>query len=529
MWALLATIAVIVIAVVTQQGAHRQPGSGSSGDSPTRKRNLIFMVSDGMGPTSLTLTRSFKQFRDGTGPGDTLVMDRHLIGSSRTRSTSSLITDSAAGATAFSCGLKSYNGAIAVLPDHSPCGTVLEAAKMAGYTTGLVVTTRITDATPACFAAHANSRHLEDAIAEQEVGSHPLGRVVDLILGGGRCHFLPNTTDGSCRGDDTDVVALAKANGFGYVDDRDGFDRLRLGAAVDLPLLGLFAGGDIPYEIDRTSENRTYPSLDEMARTALAALGRATEKTEKGFFLMIEGSRIDHAGHANDPVAQVHEVLAYDRAVASVLDFLDDDDVDGVFVSTSDHETGGLAAARQLHEAYPEYAWYPSVLVNASHSAEHLAGRLADHVAEVGGANDSALKHFIVDSLLRDGLGVEDASAEEVQRLVDRHDDGAYTLADIVSRRAELGWTTHGHSAVDVNIYGSEAAAPLAGNHENTDIGDFMARYLDLDLNAVTRELHDKGASFDGLAADGPRQSWLGPLPNSTGPLDSFDRYHGDF
>ena len=351
MWALLATIAVIVIAVVTQQGAPRQPGSGggggNSGDMPTSKRNLIFMVSDGMGPTSPSLTRSFKQFRDGTGPGDTLVLDRQLIGSSRTRSTSSLITDSAAGATAFSCGLKSYNGAIAVLPDHSPCGTILEAAKMAGYTTGLVVTTRITDATPACFAAHANSRHLEDAIAEQEVGSHPLGRVVDLILGGGRCHFLPNTTDGSCRGDDTDVVALARANGFGYVDDRDGFDGLRLGAAVDLPLLGLFAETDIPYEVDRRFENGTYPSLDEMARTALGALSRATEKSEKGFFLMIEGSRIDHAGHGNDPVAQVHEVLAYDRAVASVLDFLDDADVDGVFVSTSDHETGGLATARR--------------------------------------------------------------------------------------------------------------------------------------------------------------------------------------
>ena len=100
----------------------------------------------------------------------------------------------------------------------------------------------------------------------------------------------------------------------------------------------------------------------------------------------------------------------------------------------------------ELHKDYPEYVWYPSVLANASHSAEHLAGRLADHVAEAGGADDSALKHFIVDSLLRDGLGVEDASAEEVQRLVDRPDDSAYIFADIVSRRAEVGWTTHGHS-----------------------------------------------------------------------------------
>jgi alkaline phosphatase len=258
-----------------------------------------------------------------------------------------LITDSAAGATAFSCGFKTYNGAISILPDHSPCGTVLEAAKKAGYMTGLVVTTRITDATPACFAAHVNTRQEEDRIAEQEVGDHPLGRVVDLILGGGRCHFLPNSTDGSCRGDDKDVVDLAKKNGFNYIDSRKGFDGLNLGSSVKLPLLGLVANRDIPYEVDRSKMNDVYPSLDEMARTALRALSDATKDSEQGFFLMIEGSRIDHAGHANDPVAQVHEVLAYDKAFASVVDFLDKDDVEGVLVGTSDHETGGLATARR--------------------------------------------------------------------------------------------------------------------------------------------------------------------------------------
>src|SRR6201999_2727500 len=140
-------------------------------------------------------------------------LDKHHIGNSRTRSSSSLVTDSAAGATAFSCGFKSYNGAISVLPDHTPCGTVLEAAKKAGYMTGLVVTTRITDATPACFAAHVNMRSEEDLIARQLIGEYPLGRVVDLIIGGGRCHFLPNTTDGSCRADDLDIVAKAKDAG----------------------------------------------------------------------------------------------------------------------------------------------------------------------------------------------------------------------------------------------------------------------------------------------------------------------------
>jgi alkaline phosphatase len=116
---------------------------------------------------------------------------------------------------------------------------------------------------------------------------------------------------------------------------------------VDLPLLGLFADTDIPYEIDRRFDNHIYPSLDEMAQAALKALSDATKTSDQGFFLMIEGSRIDHAGHANDAAAQVYEVLAYDAAFGSVLEFLEKDATPGVMVSTSDHETGGLATARR--------------------------------------------------------------------------------------------------------------------------------------------------------------------------------------
>jgi alkaline phosphatase len=168
------------------------------------------------------------------------------------------------------------------------------------------------------------------------------------MLGGGRCHFLPNTTRGSCRGDDRDITVLAQETyGWNYVNNRKDFDGLQLGNSVKLPLLGLFADTDFPFEIDRRNMSHIYPSLDEMARTAIRALSAATEGNEKGFFLLIEGSRIDHAGHANDPAAQVHEVLAYDRTVGSVLEFLDGSSVEGVFVATSDHETGGLSVARR--------------------------------------------------------------------------------------------------------------------------------------------------------------------------------------
>ncbi|KAF2848542.1 alkaline phosphatase-like protein [Plenodomus tracheiphilus IPT5] len=525
-WAVIATAAVIILAVVFQKSADTKSPHASG------KRNLIFMVSDGMGPTSLSLTRSFMQLQNGAPFSEQLVIDQHLIGQSRTRSSSSLITDSAAGATAFSCAQKSYNGAISVTPDHEPCGTVLEAAKKAGYMTGLVVTTRITDATPACFAAHVNMRQEEDRIAEQMVGDYPLGRVVDLMFGGGRCHFLPNSSvDLSCRTDDKDVVGLAKDNGFNYISDRAGFDNLKGGDGLSFPMLGLFADTDIPYEIDRRNENDVYPSLQEMAETAMKALSQATRDSDKGFFLMIEGSRIDHAGHHNDPAAQVHEVLAYDRAFTSVLDFIKNEKTQTVMVSTSDHETGGLATARQLHTSYPEYVWYPSPLANASHSAEHLAFEYAKYLHS--SPSDTQQRDFVRESIAN-GLGIRDYTDDEVKALLADPPTALYQYADMMSRRSQTGWGTHGHSAADVNIYSSdpEAAKALAGNHENTEVGKFLREYLDVDVEGVTKELREKGVGLTITSSAGEEVSWMGKIPEEGQRLDGqthMASYSGDF
>jgi alkaline phosphatase len=176
--------------------------------------------------------------------------------------------------------------------------------------------------------------------------------MVDLMLGGGRCHFLPNTTDGSCRADSRNLVAEAQSKfGFSYIDDRKSFDALQKGVNVKLPLLGLLASTDIPFDIDRKGED--YPSLEEMAEVALTALEHATKGSDKGFFLMVEGSRIDHAGHGNDPAAQVLEVLAYDRTFKRVAEWIEKSNDHGVLVSTSDHETGGLAVARRESSPSP--------------------------------------------------------------------------------------------------------------------------------------------------------------------------------
>ena len=389
--------------------------------------------------------------------------------------------------------------------------------------TGLVVTTSITDATPACFASHVNLREEEDRIAQQEVGySNPLGRTLDLMLGGGRCHFLPNTTEGSCRGDDFDVTKIAQEDfGWTYIDNREDLKNLVPGPR--LPLMGLFAGYNIPYEIDRRNMDDEYPSLEEMARVAIDALEAATKESEKGFFLMIEGSRIDHAGHGNDPAAQVHEVLAYDRTVATVLEFLDRSENEGAFVATSDHETGGLAVARQLKPppSYPHYGWYPAVLANASNSAEFLARKLNADWFEA-----DKRRSYINKKYVQNGLGIWDATDEELDLLIDNPTFAVYYFADMISRRAEIGWSTHGHSAVDVNVYGYGDVDELQGNHENTEIGDFLRKYLDVDVDSITKELNKK-SKYVSSASD-KQLSWTGKIPSAT-DLQESSRLHEEF
>ena len=367
----------------------------------------------------------------------------------------------------------------------------MEAAKLAGYTTGMVVTTEITDATPAAFSSHVEKRFDKDIIAQQQLGENPLGRVVDLMIGGGRCNFLPKGK-GGCRKDDLDLVEKAKTDGWTYFDDLTGFKSLQSGQNVTLPLLGLLAPTDIPYEIDRNSS--VYPSLEDTTKTALRALALASEDNDQGFFVLIEGSRIDHAGHSNDPAAQVREVLAYDRAFQAAIEFANESDTETIIISTSDHETGGLTVGKQLDpDTYPEYIWLPEVLANTTHSGEYLAEALKSF-----NGTAEALNTFVTKNVLLEGLGIKNITQTQVDSITKNKEDAIEAIVQIVGTNAQIGWTTHGHTAVDVNVYAyaknryvmdNIIKSRLVGNHENTDIGLFMADYLDVDLKEVSKEL----------------------------------------
>ncbi|GME78463.1 unnamed protein product [[Candida] boidinii] len=353
------------------------------------------------------------------------------------------------------------------------------------------------------MCSHVDWRYQQDLIAQQQLGYNTsLGRTVDLMIGGGRCHYLPGSNVEGCRNDDIDLIEIAKNDGWNYIGDKKSFDKLDLGLNKDikLPLLSLLTYYNIPFDLDRNPKE--FPSLEEEAITALNILSENTKDSDKGFFLLIEGSRIDHAGHLNDPSAQVREVLAYDKTFKAVKNFADNSDVETIIISTSDHETGGLSVSRQVSESYPDYLWKPEVLNNCIKSGEYVANLLNNFTPnenEKTDKNNFELKKFIKNEILENILKIYDYTEEDINNLIKFKSNSLYYINNMVSTRAQIGWSTHGHSAVDVNIYGYSNTNNgkyllnkyLSGNHENIEIGKFMEFITNSDLNKITELIKD--------------------------------------
>jgi alkaline phosphatase len=279
----------------------------------TKKRppNLILLIGDGMGLSQMSSALYY-------GNQNPNYQRCTTVGLSKTSSSSHKITDSAAGATAFSTGKKTYNGAIGVGPDSLPLPTLLEDLAAKGWRTGLVATSSITHATPASFYAHVPSRRQEFTIAEQM-----LQAPVHFFAGGGKRFFTE-------RLDAKNLLTSAKKERW------------------HLDTIGL--------EPKEWQPNKRYGFLlaqDAMPRALDGRGNYLTEATKLGFnyfdtfseepfFLMVEGSQIDWGGHANDGEYLTTEMLDFDKAIGVALDYAQQDGNTLVIV-TADHECGGFA------------------------------------------------------------------------------------------------------------------------------------------------------------------------------------------
>ncbi|MFM5438082.1 alkaline phosphatase [Aeromonas enteropelogenes] len=319
-------------------------------------KNVILFIGDGMGPTVLTATRLYK-----VGEEDNLeIMKLARSARIKTFSNDAQTTDSAPSMAAYTTGVKMNNEVIAMSSDTKavapgkdvngnkginnctsdngkPVPTILELAKAAGKSVGAVTTTELTHATPAATYSHICHRDAAYAIAAQAVpgGSGfntALKDGVDVLMGGGANHWTPynSTSNKGGRADGRDLTAELTAQGYRYVTTKDELSGVNSGK-----VLGLFsAKSHLDYELDRVAKGaaNTQPSLSEMTAKAIDLLSQNSQ----GYFLMVEGGRIDHALHGTNAKRALTDAVALDEAVKTALGKVDLNDT--LIVVTADHD-----------------------------------------------------------------------------------------------------------------------------------------------------------------------------------------------
>lgn len=312
---------ILILSLLFALGAcHPRQVSSNQGESDApapeaaplkQPKNIVLMIGDGMGLTQITAGMYSN--------GNKLNLEQfQFIGLQKTYEDNDLVPDSAAGVGAIACGGKNHKAAIGLDKAGKPVPSILEEAEARGMATGLVVTGSITHATPASFYAHQKGRGTAEAIALDILNSS-----VDFFVGGGKQYF-------DQRKDGQNLIAALEGKGYAIAT--------MIGKGFgDIPVasnkkFGCFTANAEPLPV---SKGRDY-----LAPASQSAVHYLSQKSEKGFFLVVEGAQIDWAGHANDSDYIIQEMIDFDNAIGGVLDFVKQDG-ETLLIVTADHETGG--------------------------------------------------------------------------------------------------------------------------------------------------------------------------------------------
>ena len=415
-------------------------------------RNVILLIGDGMGPSHFGAAWLYSNRVLGRDLNMSRLMKKGHTAYLVNDTADAIVTESAAAAGQIATGQRMAARAISMSADgRTPVRTIMEMASARRMATGLVTTSGITDATPAAFAAHLPDRADESSAAEQEL---KLG--VDVLMGGRRQFFLPESAGGKRR-DGRNLLDEARAAGYTVAQDAG-----ELAAAPDGKLLGLFNMSNMSYEIDRARS--AEPSLAEMTRKALATLAR----NRNGFLAMIEGGRIDHAAHLNDAPAAIRDTLAFDDAVGVAMAFVQRHP-DTLLIVTADHETGGMALIGHSKESRNYVGIDLEAIARAGASFQTI-------IAQLGEPPEAAkIKEVVRQSLAIELSDAEAATvADDTLRKLDPYNYSTatvHTLAFVLRPYLRVGWGSQTHTASPLLLFGEgPGARRIAGLMHNTEV-----------------------------------------------------------
>jgi alkaline phosphatase len=448
---------------------------GSPAQAAPKAKNVIVLIVDGCSAEQYTFARWFK--------GAPLSFDPYRVGAVQTYIADSVIADSAPAASAFATGVRTSDkfismgphpdtiSAVPVPPEdlrYRPLATVLEGARLLKKSTGIVATSRVTHATPAAYMAHTVSRNNENDIMEQAVHQG-----IDVVFGGGRRLLIPKESKGQ-RVDGANLYESLKGWGYQIVENRQDLEKTSSGR-----VFGMFAPSHMDPEIDRPRLHPDQPTLEEMTRKAIELLSR----DPAGFFLMVEGSQVDWACHANDPAYLLSDLLAYDRAVAVALDFAKRDGRTLV-LAMSDHNTGGFSIGNQASNGI-----YPQMKVEAFLDPFRKMQASSVRMWELIAPDQTTAR---VKAVVKEGwaLDTTDEDAQKILSLASSYRDSAYhAIGEVLSPKyTYVGWTTHGHCGGDVPLHAFGPGKP-SGVLAAPDIARVCADAMGFDLHKLTRRL----------------------------------------
>ena len=448
------TLALLAIALHAQQAKY-----------------VFYFIGDGMGLNQVNTTEMYRaalQDRIGTEPLQFASFP--VAGYATSYSASNPITDSAAAGTALATGTKTYNGAIGVNAEKNDVSSVAVKAKADGKKVGIATSVGIDHATPAAFYAHAEDRNSYYDIALDLTESQ-----FDFFAGGG---FNCETKKGAAA---QLYPALEKA---GYTVARGTAQYQAKAKDADKMILMQQEGADptcVPYAIDRKEGDLTLAQITE------SAIDFLTRDNKKGFFLMVEGGKIDWACHSNDPATMVNEVIDLDNAIKVAYEFYKKHPKETLIVVTADHETGGLGLGNGNYRLGLKSLSLQKQSVDAlSHAITDL--RKNGHVtwqdmkqllsARMGFWSQLPLK-WSQERLLRDEY--ENAFVKHKvtfeESLYSKTESMADAAREVMSEMAQLGWTSGSHTAEYVPVFAVGAGSKLfAGKMDNTDIPKRIAK-----------------------------------------------------
>lgn len=423
--------------------ANKHHNMDSAEANVSTPKNIIMVVADGMGPAYTTAYRLYKD--DPSTPMIELTaLDPFLVGTAQTypASISGYVTDSAASATALAAGIKTYNGAIGLDIDKQPVESVLQRAKKLGKRTGVAVTSQIVHATPAAYIAHNESRRNYNEIADSFLDDRINDKnVVDVMLGGGWSYFIR---------DDRNLVEEFKALGYQYAASYTDLLSLPKGK----PTLGLFADVGLPKALDDVNPHR----LSVLTESAISHL-----ENVNGYFLLVEASQVDWAGHANDIASAMGEMEDLEQTIKMLKSYVDQHP-DTLVVLTADHSTGGLTIG-----ANGDYRWSPEFIQKMKASVTVMSEKILDN-------EDMTL--YVEDVF---GFALNEDEKNIISGISSSMDarERENILKSLLDKRTNTGWTTSGHTGVDVEVYAFGAGAQVfAGNLNNVDIAKKIFMFL---------------------------------------------------